>query len=161
MIRFPKGHRLSTKEQTEVTKSVCELFNVRWWFYAKEADAFAAAWADPEKGEVYISYQEGRTYSYLMSFLMHEICHVLAYRQGKFMNYHAAPYDDWTKDALLKYKKCALRAEVWVEKQTQKWSKVLDFRFENSYDDRGVRKAFTKKVNDFVTEELNRLETES
>ena len=161
MRRFPKGHKLTTKEQTEVAKTVCELFNVKWWFYAKEKDAFASAWADPEQGEVHISYQEGRTYSRLMSFLMHEICHVLAYRQNKFMGYHAAPYDNWTKEALIKYKRTALKAEVWVEKQTEKWSKVLDFRFENSYDDKGVRKAFIKKINDFVQDELNRLETEN
>jgi hypothetical protein len=124
---LPKG-----KSKKQIISDVCKMFKVRYRL-VKRSINWGHAEVDIFNEIIYINMNSNKVKNEFVSSLLHEICHIIASRQGKYEVYHKdKTNNDKNKRIFLK---TALSAELYVEKQAQYLMKMFfpGMRYVKSY----------------------------
>lgn len=65
-----------------------------------------------------------KTRDSMVSTVMHEICHILAARQGKYYSYHCIPPEEMTAKDVINFKRIAVNAEIYVDTWAERLTKM-------------------------------------
>ena len=139
------------KEKKINIKSLSKMFDVKYRImHLKDASGYA----DLSSDTIFIGkffkkkVNKKQELDFFVSTVLHEICHILAKRKGKYSVYHS-PTDFVSMYEYKVYKRTALKAELYVDKMAQKICKKL---FPNVKYDKCYR---TKEHRQFLKNHLD------
>ena len=112
-----------TNKQKSTIKDLSNLFNVRYRII-KPDSAGCEGWSFCEENMILISNMK-MTDSRLISITLHEICHILAFKNNKFNLYHHPSGMVLTKEHIRAIIRTGWRAEKYVDCQAEKMMKKL------------------------------------
>lgn len=93
---------------------------------AKMETPGAGACADIVNGVVELDTLKWSTPAHLASYLLHEVVHILCYREGRYKDFHSSKHpSDMTEKELLAYLSTAWKAERYVERRAQEMMKEV------------------------------------
>jgi len=116
---------IRTSTAKRLMKELADRFDVEVRVYDFGHAEYGAC-TDPCTRVIEINTRMGWTQDRLLSYAMHEIVHVLAYFEDKFIVYHSPKTEEYlTDDELRKYIATAFRAELWVEERACRMFKEM------------------------------------
>ncbi len=142
------------KEKKVIVRSLSKMFDVK---YKLMNIKDALGYADLASDTILINKdfekifkkkpKKKRVLDVFVSTVMHEICHILAKRNGKYSVYHSA-LEFVSMYEYKIYKKTALNAELYVDKMAQKLCKKLfpKVRYDKSYNTKKSRESLKKHL---------------
>lgn len=123
---------MSGKSRKQIITELCQMFDVKYRLVHKKHE-WGWAYSDVFREIIEINLDIECTKNVFVSLVLHEISHIVAYRQGRFKKYHAD--NTITKSDIRALIRTAVRAEIYVDKQAEKLMKGLfpGMRFHRSY----------------------------
>jgi len=125
---------MKRKTRKQIITELCQMFGVKYRLVRRSQEGWGWACADVFREEIQINVNITCTKNVFVSTILHEICHIVAYRQGKFKLYHSD--NTKTKANILGIIRTGLRAERYVDAQAKKLMKGLfpGMRYDYSYN---------------------------
>jgi predicted SprT family Zn-dependent metalloprotease len=123
---------MAGKSRKTIARELCQMFGVKYRGVHRSLQ-WGWAYANVFEGEIFINLGHKCTKNVFISAVLHEICHIIAHRQGKFKLYHADNTDN--KDNIRAILRTGLRAERYVDNQAKALMKGLfpGMRYDYSY----------------------------
>lgn len=149
--------KITIDEQWRIVRQICAPLGINYEKMptTKQINGVAVT----EKNLILISERE-RTEDEIISLVLHEVMHVLASKTKKYDVFHNAPfYGYWTHDLIAVYKKTALFAELYVDKQAERAARKLfpHIRYNRSYRTKKDQEFLRRHVNGFAKTVLKAL----
>ena len=140
------------RDKKNIIKYLSKLYNVK---YRLRNIKGAGGMADIELEIIEVNKDFGlstkkKEMDFFISTVLHEVCHILATRRGKYLMYHTFQNFESQKGIDM-YRRYALRAELYVDKMAQKMCKELfpNVRFQKAYRSKRDRECL-KKMLDYL-----------
>ena len=138
---------LSIKQQMPIMQRICDMFGVIITIVCdmpEETEALAYM-----SDNMIVISDRLRTRDSLVSTVMHEICHILAARQGKYKTFHCKPSEDYTAKDVQAIRKTAVNAETYVDVWAERLTKMYfpEVVYEQSYRTKGDKEWKKTRIN--------------
>lgn len=141
---------MSKKEQQEICRKVCRPLRIR---YTVSKNPLVCGTAVPPLGKIIVSSVGTKNRDQFISALMHEVCHVLAFRNGKYKEVHEFSEKKLiSRKMLASYAKNVLNAEIYVDKMAEKMTRELfpNVKYEKAYRGRREQQWLWKRTESWM-----------
>lgn len=150
---------LSISEQAIILNRICDMFGC---VGAMDRNMPDGTVAQTDMVRMIWVNTKTKTRDCLVSAIMHEVCHILATKQGKYKTYHKTD-GMFSKQDVYAYKKTAVNAEIYVDTWAERLTKMYfpDVIYEQAYrtiDDKLWKK---EQVDKWASDFLQRFDVSS